>query len=303
MKIRLTDMVTELLETRLAGRVGSVFILVCLILPSMSSAVQPGESEFNTTCIACHTIGDGRRVGPDLAGIADKRSDDWLFSFIKSSQAMIDSGDADAVAIAEEYQGLLMPDTMMSDDQLWDIVSYLKGSDGEAAAAEPAAEVAEAAVAEPASEEDILTGQQLFQGETRFANGGAACNACHDVRNDAVIGGGILAAELTTVFSKMGREGVTAILGKSPFPVMQAACEEKELTEGEVRALVAFLEFADSEEYNQLPRDYGIGLFLSGTVGAGILFAIFGITWRDRKVGSVNKAIYDRQIESRIDGS
>jgi hypothetical protein len=121
------------------------------------------------------------------------------------------------------------------------------------------------------------------------------------VRNDAVIGGGILAAELTTVFSRMGGAGVKAILGQAPFPVMQAAYADKPLTDDEVTALVAFLEYADSEQYNQLPRDYGIGLFLSGTFGAAILFLLFGIIWRKRKTGPVNQAIYDRQVTSIIE--
>jgi cytochrome c1 len=155
--------------------------------------------------------------------------------------------------------------------------------------------------AEPASSEDIADGQAMFQGGIRFENGGAACNACHDVRHDAVIGGGVLAAELTTVFSRMGGAGVRAILGQAPFPVMQAAYEDKALTDDEVRALVAFLQFADSEEYNQLPRDYGIGLFLSGTIGAVILFLFFGILWRNRKIGSVNQDIYDRQVTSVVE--
>ena len=158
-----------------------------------------------------------------------------------------------------------------------------------------------APAAEPASPEDIENGQAMFQGAIRFENGGAACNACHDVRNDAVIGGGILAAELTTVFSRMGGAGVKAILGQAPFPVMQAAYADKPLTDEEVTALVAFLEYADSEEYNQLPRDYGIGLFLSGVVGAAILFLFFGIFWRGRKVGSVNQEIYDRQVTSVVE--
>jgi hypothetical protein len=82
---------------------------------------------------------------------------------------------------------------------------------------------------------------------------------------------------------------------------MQAAYVDKELTELEVRQLVAFLEYADSEEYNQLPRDYGLGLFASGVVGAGFLFGLFAFVWRGRKTGSVNQAIYDRQIKSSLD--
>jgi cytochrome c2 len=269
-------------------------------------AQEPGEQTFQMACAACHSIGGGRLVGPDLAGIHDKRSQAWLERYVKSPKSLIDSGDADAVAVFEEYDPLVMPDAFITDEQIKEVLAYLKvassrlaASGGEGAAAAAAIEAAEVA---PASEEEIFTGQELFQGSIRFANGGAACNACHDVRNDAVIGGGILAAELTTVFSRMGRTGVEAILGQAPFPVMQVAYQDHALTEGEVTSLVSFLEDADSKQSLQrLPRDYGLGLFASGLVGAAILFIIFSLIWRGRKSGSVYQAIYDRQIKSASD--
>ena len=82
---------------------------------------------------------------------------------------------------------------------------------------------------------------------------------------------------------------------------MQAAYQNKSLTETEVAALVAFLEYADSEQYNQLPRDYGIGLFLSGSIGAGLLFGFFAFVWRGRKKESVYQSIFDRQVSSMTD--
>jgi len=264
---------------------------------------DPGEQVFNTTCFACHTIGGGRLVGPDLAGVHERRSQEWLESFIKSSQAVIKDGDAEAVALFEEYSSLLMPDSLASDEEIRQVISYISSrSSAVATRTDGGIEEEPAAAEEPASEEDIQTGQEMFQGNIRFENGGPACNACHELRNDAVIVGGFLAAELTTVFSRMGgAAGVTAILGQPPFPVMQAAYENHSLTEQEVTALVAFLEYTNSEQYNQLPRDYGIGLFASGAVGAGILFLFFGVVWRGRKKGSVNQAIYDRQIRSVSD--
>ena len=262
---------------------------------------QSGEQIFQTTCFACHTIGGGRLVGPDLAGVHETRSQEWLESFVKSSQSMINAGDAEAVALFEEYSSLLMPDAIATDEEIRQVLTYIESQSSGAEAGGIASADVPVTPAEPASEEDILAGQEMFQGNIRFANGGPACNACHEVRNDAVIGGGILATELTSVFSRMGGAGVTAILGRSPFPVMQAAYEDRSLIEGEVAALVAFLEYADSEQYNQLPRDYGIGLFASGAVGAGILFFFFGFVWRGRKKGSVNQAIYDRQIRSVSD--
>ena len=264
-------------------------------------AQEPGEQVFKTTCFACHTIGGGRLIGPDLAGVHEKRSQEWLEKFIKSSQAMITAGDAEAVALFEEFNSLVMPDAVASEEEIRRVLSYIKSQSTGDAASSDASAGEPVAPEEPASEEEILAGQELFQGSLRLVNGGPACNACHEVRNDAVIGGGILATELTTVFSRMGGPGVTAILGRAPFPVMQAAYEDRSLTEHEVRALVAFLEYADSEQYNQLPRDYGLGLFASGVVGAGVLFGLFGFVWRGRKSGSVNQAIYDRQIKSSLD--
>ena len=194
-----------------------------------------------------------------------------------------------------------MPDALLSDEQILAVLSYIQSMSSSQPAPGDAGTVAQVDPDGPASEEDILAGQELFQGNIRFEKNGAPCNACHDVRHDAVIGGGILGVELTSVFSRMGKAGVQSILGRAPFPVMQAAYVGKDLTDSEVRQLVAFLEYADSEQYNQLPRDYGLGLFASGVVGAGVLFGVFGFVWRGRKRGSVNQAIYDRQIRSSTD--
>ena len=280
---------------------GVLAVIVSVSISQNAWAQDPGEQIFNTTCFACHTIGGGRLIGPDLAGVHERRSQEWLEKFIKSSQSMINAGDSGAVALFEEYSSMLMPDTVASEEQIRQIIGYIESQSSGAAASNDASANELATPEDPASEEDILAGQEMFQGALRFANGGPACNACHEVRNDAVIGGGILATELTTVFSRMGGAGVTAILGRAPFPVMQAAYEDRSLTEREVTALVAFLEYADSEQYNQLPRDYGLGLFASGVVGAGVLFGLFGFIWRGRKTGSVNQSIYDRQIKSSLD--
>ncbi|HIG44676.1 MAG: cytochrome c [bacterium] len=280
---------------------GAVLAFLYLGVLDTCLAQVPGDKDFNTTCVACHTISGGRLIGPDLAGVSDRRSEAWLINFIRSSSSLIESGDEQAVALAKDYAGLLMPDAVMSDQRIKDVVSYirLKSSDDAALEVEDSTVAeTEPVASEPPSEAAVLAGQHYFQGEARLLNGGAACNACHDVRNDAVIGGGVLAAELTTAFSRMGTSGMRAILGQAPFPVMQAAYQDKPLTEEEISSLVAFLQYADSEEYNQLPRDYGIGLFLTGTTGAALLFAFFGIFWRGRKSGSVNQAIYDRQIKS-----
>lgn len=295
-------------RARRSGPVADALLAMLLAGQCMSAwAQEPGEQDFNTHCAACHTIGGGRLVGPDLAGVYDRRSQAWLETFLKSPQAMITSGDAGAVALFEQYNKLLMPDPPFTEAQVKDVLSYLKASSALAVPA-PAPGNADLAMAEtspapvqPASPARITAGQDLFQGRLRFENRGPACNGCHEVTNDAVIGGGILAKDLTQAFSRMGGPGVTAILGQAPFPVMQAAYANKGLTADEVTSLVAFLQDADAKHAFHRPRDYGMGLFVSGLIGAAILFLLFATVWRKRKVGSVYQAIFDRQVKSVSD--
>jgi len=274
---------------------GILMIVVWLGPIESVKAADTGQKIFQSSCAACHTIGGGRLVGPDLAGVHKKRTQKWLEKFIKSSQSMVKGGDADAIAVFEKYNKIAMPDFALPGGQMKAVLGYIKSAS--AGGASKSASTTPQATA-PASKEDIILGQKLFQGKTRFVNKGPTCISCHNVTNDAVIGGGVLAKELTTVFSKMGGTGVRAILGQAPFPVMEIAYKDKALTEKEVTALVAFLQDADEQHAYQQPRDYGIGLLISGFIGAGILFVFYSVLWLRRRKGSVNQDIYDRQIKS-----
>jgi len=282
---------------------GLLLIIAAMLLPATGSAQASGEQLFQSKCAACHTIGGGRLIGPDLAGVADRRTPGWLVSFVQSSQSVASSGDAVAVALFEEFSGIIMPDFPLPEEQITQILGYIdsKGSAPGEVAEQSTAE--EPAPVEPVSMESVLMGQKLFQGTIRFENNGPTCNSCHDVKNDAVIGGGILAAELTNVFTKIGGSGVGAILGQAPFPVMQIAYRDRVLTKDEITYLVAFLQDADEKHLLQKPRDYGMGLFVSGAVGAGVIYLFFAFIWRGRKRGSVYQGIYDRQIKSYTDNS
>ena len=71
------------------------------------AAIQAGKKLFNANCAACHKL-NKRAVGPALKGVSAKYERDWLYSWIKNSTAMVKSGDAQAVAIYEEYNGSVM---------------------------------------------------------------------------------------------------------------------------------------------------------------------------------------------------
>ncbi len=284
-------------------------LLLGLLLMGVSTpaAAETGEELFKGRCAACHTVGEGRLIGPDLDGLAERRELDWIVSFVQSSQKLIASGDADAVAVYEEYNKMAMPDQPLNAAQVTAIVEFTKTA--AKPAAKPAAKAAHKAggkkaapaaapAPQKASQADIELGQALFQGTTRLENEGPTCNACHDVTHDAVIGGGVLAKELTTVFSRLGGPGVRAILGAPPFPVMQQAYKDRPLTDREVVALVAFLEDSDREKALQQPRDYGPKLAASGAAGTALLLGLYTLLWKGRRRESVNQSIYDRQIKS-----
>ncbi|WP_299219547.1 c-type cytochrome [uncultured Aquimarina sp.] len=69
--------------------------------------VAKGEALFKSLCAACHKRYK-KMTGPALFGVADKYEREWLYSWIKNSAAMIASGDAQAIAIYEEYNKTAM---------------------------------------------------------------------------------------------------------------------------------------------------------------------------------------------------
>jgi len=261
-----------------------------LLLPETARA-ESGEQIFQTRCIACHTVGGGRRVGPDLKGVSGRRSEEWIIKFVQSSQAMIAAGDPEAAKLLDEYK-IQMPDQTLTAAEVKSVIEYTDGG-AAAAAAAPASEFPKA------TPEEVVLGQRLFVGTERLANGGPSCNSCHDVTNDAIISGGVLATQLTTVFTKLGGGGVRAILGSPPFPVMQKAYDGRPLLPAETNALVGFLEKANEGQKDHMPRDTGIKLFGGGVGGALFLAGCYSMVWRKRKRDSVNQSIYDRQVASK----
>jgi cytochrome c2 len=102
------------------------FVGVLYIIAHTTYAQQAGQGNFKTFCSACHTISKGKLIGPDLADVHTRRSDEWMLEFITSSQSMIKKGDPDAVAVYEEFSKTIMPDAPYKADQIKEIISYIK---------------------------------------------------------------------------------------------------------------------------------------------------------------------------------
>jgi mono/diheme cytochrome c family protein len=101
-----------------------LLLAIALLFQINTFAQNGGELLFKSYCVACHTIGNGRLVGPDLIGVNEKYEEDWLLSFIQSSQTMVTAGDERAAKVFNEYM-IPMPDQPLSNDQVKDVLSYI----------------------------------------------------------------------------------------------------------------------------------------------------------------------------------
>ena len=83
-----------------------------------------GKSLFNANCAACHKL-DKKATGPALRGVAQKYDREWLYSWIKNSQALIASGDALAVEVFEANNKSVMQSfPALSNGDIDDILAY-----------------------------------------------------------------------------------------------------------------------------------------------------------------------------------
>lgn len=93
--------------------------------PASGGDAAAGKELFNNLCAACHKL-DGNSIGPALRGVGERRDTDWLHQWIKNSQALIASGDEQAVEIFNEYNQVAMPPfPQLSDADIDNILAYV----------------------------------------------------------------------------------------------------------------------------------------------------------------------------------
>lgn len=267
-------------------------IAVFLFLPLIPvSAQKSGEATFNETCTACHTIGKGKLVGPDLANVQNRHSEEWIKNFIKSSQTVIKSGDKYADSLFKAFNQMPMPDhPNLTDEQVKGLLAYI---------AEKSSAPATAIVTTAVLTGDSKRGRDLFDGKLRFANRGAACNSCHNVDMKGYISGGALGKDLTHAITRLSEPAVAGIISGLPFPQMKETYGKRPVTSQEIADITAFLTAADKPA-SAVVAISGVGNYLlaGGLIGIILLLILFSIFWIKRKNKTVNLAIFRRQIKS-----
>ncbi|MBK6522174.1 MAG: c-type cytochrome [Bacteroidia bacterium] len=284
------------MECKSIKNVIRVFALV-VCTSQLPLIAQNGEATFKQTCGACHTIGKGKVVGPDLMNVHKKRKEEWIIKFVKGSQAFIKSGDADAKAIFDEFNGMVMPDQPLKDEDIKAVIAYIGAQSDGAAVSEPVADAsAKKETPSTVTPDQILKGRAYFEGSMAFSKGGASCISCHNVNYDGVIAGGVLAKDLTDSYTRLGGEaGLNGMLSSPPFPAMTAAFKNNPLTSEEIAAISAFLKDAGEKKSEVAGWN---PLLLGGFAGFIVLFGIIMVMWNKRKNNSTKKEYHERQIKA-----
>ncbi|MFQ5923702.1 MAG: c-type cytochrome [Anaerolineales bacterium] len=237
---------------------------------SLYQTAEEGEEIFQAQCAACHTIGGGPSVGPDLLGVTDRRESDWLTRWMLEPDKMLAEGDPIASEMLVEFNNVPMPNLGLTEADVAAVIAYL-----EVAQDQPDVEP----TPDPIFTSGVSdSGRMLFIGGAQLANGGPACISCHSVAGVGALAGGTLGPDLTNVHDRYGEVGLASALKGLPFPSMRGVYTEKPLTDDEAAHLFAY--FAQTSQRTSEPVN--LSFVLIGLGGFLLLLLLSQLIWRKR---------------------
>lgn len=116
----------------------TLFLILSLLFIGEGTYAQSateGATLFKQKCTSCHAV-NRVVIGPALKDIDQRHEEAWLIEWIQNSQKMIASGDAKAVALANQYKPNVMtafPE--LTPDNIKSILAYIKEEGNKPAAA------------------------------------------------------------------------------------------------------------------------------------------------------------------------
>lgn len=266
--------------------------------PAAAQSADDGEAVFSAKCAACHTIGGGTLVGPDLEGVSDRREPEWLSRWIAEPDLMLAEGEPIATDMLAEFNNIPMPNLGLTDVEVASLVAYLDARSGATAVSEPEQVQAVEPIVVGPFEPSGDTGKRLFEGSDRFDNGGPPCLACHSIAGIGALGGGALGPDLTGAYGRFGESGMASILATPPFQTMSPIFDDRPLTEEEQAHLALFL--SQAAVSSRTAASVG-QLALLGAAGAVVLLLATQLLWR-RRLREVRRPMVARS-RARIERS
>jgi len=91
-----------------------------------TEAGKEGRYVFtNRGCNTCHRVGGGNLIGPDLAGVTQRRNDKWLAAWLKDPAAVVGK-DPDLQTWSHEFGDIIMPNQNLNDQEIAGLIAYMR---------------------------------------------------------------------------------------------------------------------------------------------------------------------------------
>ena len=130
-----------------------------------AAPASPGQAIFERTCFACHTIGNGPRVGPDLKDVQQRHDREWLVRWVDDPLGMA-RNDPVGQKLFAEWNNTPMAPLGLSKEEINQVLDYVVA-------------VSEGTVQRAAAEEEgpvELAEAQFKQAQEIYFN---RCAGCH----------------------------------------------------------------------------------------------------------------------------
>jgi mono/diheme cytochrome c family protein len=251
-----------------------------------NAAALDGQSIFVANCNACHTIGGGNLAGPDLKGVTEQQSQEWLVNFISNPDGVITSGDPTAKKLLRENNYVVMPNMGLTTQQILAVLNYIKAESSLTVRPTP---IATQGINLPQG--NAANGEAIFLGYSPLKNGAPFCIGCHRIDDTGLLGGGTLGPDLSNAYTVYGEAGLDGILSNLPFLTMRPIYANNSFTDQEKADLLAFMKSVAGEPtVDKEPVIIGISL-----AGFLVIMLAFAIVWRNR-IRSVRKQLVEHAL-------
>ena len=121
---------TKFLSMKIEQLIGYSAQTVDIAAATQAGAVKlnldKGAYLFATRCAACHTIGNGDKIGPDLLGVTNVRDLNWLRRTIREPDKLVAEKDPIATALFKQYKEVQMPRLNLAEADIDVLIDFMK---------------------------------------------------------------------------------------------------------------------------------------------------------------------------------
>jgi nitrite reductase (NO-forming)/hydroxylamine reductase len=188
------------------------------------AAIEAGQTLFDEKCVACHTVGGGKRTGPDLRNVHQRRDRSWLVKWMKDPIGMSKT-DPVGQRLLAEHNNAPMPDPRLDDAQIDNLLEFLTAESGKPPRAVP-----------PVGAQAV----KLSDGDFQRAKGiyFNRCAGCHGVLRAGATGPNITPEKTRT----KGTDALRAILTNGTPGGMPAWGREGVLQPDEINLMARYVQ-------------------------------------------------------------